>query len=271
VLIGRDPEQRLIETLVKQARDGVSAALVIRGEPGIGKTAVLEQAARNSGLRTLRCTGIQSENDVPFAALEQLLRPLRHGAERLPAPQAAALRGAFGLSNQRVEDRLLLGLATLNLLAEATEDGPLICLVDDLQWVDGPSAQALLFAARRLGTEGVVMLFAVRNDPALWFEAPGIPQLTLGPLSDREAREVVATRGGGLSQAAEQRLVGQAAGNPLALLVLAVRGGTASDGTGIEAAFRARVVGLPADTRRLLLLASVNDTEELATWTQLGP
>jgi DNA-binding CsgD family transcriptional regulator len=268
MLIGRDPEQRLIETLLKQARHGTSGALVIRGEPGIGKTALLEQAARNSGIGTLRCTGIEAEHDVPFAALEQLLRPLHSRAVRLPDPQAAALRGAFGLSSERVEDRLLLGLATLNLLADATEDAPMICLIDDLQWVDGPSAHALLFAARRLGAEGVVMLFAVRSDPVVWCEAPGIPQLTLGPLSDSDAREVVSRRGV-LSQAAEQRLVRQAGGNPLALLELAVGDGAASDSSGVEAVFRARVVRLPQETRRLLMLASVNETPELATWTQL--
>jgi DNA-binding CsgD family transcriptional regulator len=269
VLIGRDPEQRLIEGLLKQACHGTSAALVVRGEPGIGKTALLEHAASSSGMRTLRCTGIESEHDVPFAALEQLLRPVMAGADRLPDPQAAALRGAFGLSGERVEDRLLLGLATLNLLAETTRDAPLVCLVDDLQWVDGPSAQALLFAARRLDAEGLVMLFAVRNDPGDWFETPGIAQLTLGPLSDPEARQVVATRGARLSRAAEQRLVGHAGGNPLALLELAAADSTSRYATGVEAAFRARIVGLSADTRRVLALASINDLPELATWTQL--
>jgi hypothetical protein len=174
------------------------------------------------------------------------------------------------LTAERVQDRLLLGLATLNLLAGATEDAPLICLIDDLRWADGPSAQALLFAGRRLSAESVLMLFAVRNDPADWFETPGIPQLTLGPLSDSEARQVVATRGGGLTEAAGQRLIGQAGGNPLALLELAVADGKASVVTGVEATFRARVVGLPPDTRRLLVLASVNDRPEFATWTQLG-
>ena len=172
-LVGRDPEHRLIENLLKDACDGASAALVVRGEPGIGKTAVLEQAAESSGLRTLRCTGVESEHDLPFAGLEQLLRPARGLIERLPRPQAAALNSAFGLSSDRVDDRLLVGLATLGLLAEAAEDAPLLCLVDDLQWLDGPSVQALLFAARRLGAEGVVMLFAVRDDPADWFDAPG--------------------------------------------------------------------------------------------------
>jgi predicted ATPase len=204
VLIGREPEQRLIESLLDDARSGVSAALVIRGEAGIGKTAVLEQAVGSAGTRSLRCRGVESEHDLPFAGLEQLFRPVRELVERLPDPQAAALRSAFGLSSQRVEDRLLLGLATLGLLAEASEGGSLVCLVDDLQWLDGASAHALLFAARLLGVEGVVMLFAGRDNPADWFEAPRVQELTLAPLSESAAREVLAARRGTtLSQAAQ--------------------------------------------------------------------
>jgi len=271
MLIGRDPEQRLIESLVKDARGGASAALVIRGEAGIGKTAVLEHAAEMSGFRTLRCIGVECEHDLTFAGLEQLLRPLHGLVDRLPDPQASALRSALGLSSEHVEDRLLLGLATLNLLAEATADGPRLCMVDDLQWVDGPSAQALLFAARRLGAEGVVMLFAVRDDPANWFEAPGLQQLTIAPLSPAASRQVVANgRGASLSSSMQRRLVAQAAGNPLALLELPAHDGAVSDATVIEASFRARVLGLPHQTRRLLLLAAVSETEEAGTWTELA-
>jgi DNA-binding CsgD family transcriptional regulator/tetratricopeptide (TPR) repeat protein len=271
MLIGRDPEQRLVESLVEDARNGASTALLVRGVAGIGKTAILEHAAKTSGLRTLRCTGVESEHDLTFAGLEQLLRPLRSFLDRLPDPQAAALRGALGMSGERVEDRLLLGLATLNLLAEATADGPLLCIVDDLQWVDGPSAQALLFAARRLDAEGVVMLFAVRDDPASWFEAPGLQELTLFPLSHAAACEVVAgSRGATLSEAMQRRLLSQAAGNPLALLELPARDGAVGDVTAIEASFRARVVGLQQQTRRLLLLAAASDSEEPGTWTELA-
>ena len=271
MLIGRDPEQRLIESLLEGALGGTSAALLIRGEAGIGKTAVLERAAQSSGFRTLRCTGVESEHEIRLAGLEQLLRPLRGLLERLPAPQTAALRSALGMSDARVEDRLLLGLATLTLLAEATADGPLLCTIDDLQWVDGPSAQALLFAARRLGAEGVVMLFAVRDDPASWFDAAGLVQLTLAPLSEPAARQVVASsRRATLTQEAERRLLGQAGGNSLALLELPVQDATGAQDTGVEAAFRARVVGLPGETRRLLLLAAASETDESATWTELA-
>jgi DNA-binding CsgD family transcriptional regulator len=271
MLIGRDPEQRLIESLLQDARDGASSALLIRGEAGIGKTAILEHAAETAGFRTLRCTGVESEHDLTFAGLEQLLRPLHGLVDRLPDPQASALRSAFGLSSERMADRLLLGLATLNLLAEATAEGPLLCTADDLQWVDGPSADAMLFAARRLGVEGVVMLFAVRDDPASWFETPGLQQLTLAPLSEAAAREMVAsTRGQALSQAMQRRLLAQAGGNPLALLELPAADGAVSDGTAVEASFRARVLGLPRGTRRLLLLAAVSESEEAGTWTELA-
>ncbi|HUA45739.1 MAG TPA: LuxR C-terminal-related transcriptional regulator [Solirubrobacteraceae bacterium] len=271
MLIGRDPEQRLIEGLIDDARAGASAALLIRGEAGIGKTALLEHAAGSPGLLTLRCTGVESEHDLTFAGLEQLLRPLRGLVDRLPDPQAAALSGALGVSGERVEDRLLLGLATLSLLAEATADGALLCIVDDLQWVDGPSAQTLLFAARRLGAEGVVMLFAVRDDPAAWFEAPGLQQLTLSPLSEAAARQVLASsRGANLTLDAQRRLLGQAGGNPLALLELPAQDAAGTEASGLEAAFRARVMALPVETRRLLLLAAASEAGETGTWLELA-
>ena len=196
MLIGRDGEHRRISHLLDEARNGTSAALVIRGEAGIGKTALLEQVAQHSGMTTLRCTGVESEHDLPFAGLDQLFRPVNGLIEALPRPQAAALKSAFGLSSDRVEDRLLVGLATLSLLAEATGDAPLLCVVDDLQSLDRPSAQALLFAARRLGAEGVVMLFAVRDGPADWLETPGVQQLTLAPLAEPAARQVLSIRPG---------------------------------------------------------------------------
>jgi DNA-binding CsgD family transcriptional regulator len=271
MLIGRDPEQRLIESLLDDARGGASGALVVRGQAGIGKTAVLEQAAASSGLRTLRCAGTESEYDLTFAGLEQLLRPLHELVDRLPDPQASALRSALGVSSERVDDRLLLGLATLNILAEATEDGPVLCVVDDLQWVDDPSAQAMLFVARRLGAEGIVMLFGVRDDPASWFETNGLQQLTLAPLAEAAAREVVVSaRGTSLSQAAQRQLLQQARGNPLALLELPVGDLPGAEVSGLDAAFRARVAGLPRETRALLLLAAAGESEETRTWSELA-
>jgi DNA-binding CsgD family transcriptional regulator len=271
MLTGRDPEQRLIESLLEDARSGASGALVIRGEPGIGKTAMLEQAVQSPGLRTLRCAGTESEHDLTFAGLEQLLRPLQALVDRLPDPQASALRSALGVSSERVEDRLLLGLATLNILAEATEGGPVLCIVDDLQWIDAPSAQAMLFVARRLGAEGVVMLFGLRDDPTGWFETTGIQQLTLAPLSEAAAREVVGhARGASLGHDAQRQLLQQARGNPLALLELPVEDLGGAEASGLDAAFRARVVGLPRETRALLLLAAAGESEQAMTWSELA-
>jgi DNA-binding CsgD family transcriptional regulator len=271
MLIGRDPEQRLIESLLEDARNGASAALLIRGEAGIGKTALLDHAGESSGFRILRCAGTEPEHDLTFAGLEQLLRPLHACVERLPDPQASALECALGIGGEPVEDRLLLGLATLNLLAEATGEGPLLCLVDDLQWVDGPSAQALLFAARRLGAEGVVMLFGVRDDPGSWFEAPGLAQLTLAPLSEADARELMgSTRQASLGQAARRQLLQQARGNPLALLELPVEDLGRAGAMGLDGAFRARVAGLPSAAHALLLLAAASESEETRTWSELA-
>jgi DNA-binding CsgD family transcriptional regulator len=271
MLIGRDPEQRLIESLLEEARNGASAALLIRGEAGIGKTALLDHAGVSSGFRTLRCAGTEPEHDLTFAGLDQLLRPLHALIGRLPDPQASALQCALGIGGEPVEDRLLLGLATLNLLAEATGEGPLLCVVDDLQFLDGPSAQALLFAARRLGAESVVMLFGLRDDPGSWFEAPGLSQLTLAPLSEADARELMGSaREATLGQSARRQLLQRAGGNPLALLELPVEDADGAGATGLDGAFRARVAGLPSATRALLLLAAVSESEEMRTWSELA-
>jgi DNA-binding NarL/FixJ family response regulator len=261
VLVGRDREQSRIERLLDAAREGLSAALAIRGDAGMGKTALLERASGRSGMRTLRCTGVPSERDLPLAGLVQLLAPVRDLIDRLPEPQAAALRSAFGMSGAPVEDRLRLGLATLGILGAAAEHAPLLCLVDDFEWVDVASAEALTFAARRLGAEGVVMLFAGGDDLA----AHALEQMTLAPLDDAQARELLATRR--LSRSEANRLLREAAGNPLALLELPAQGDA---GGGAEAAFRARVASLPAGARRLLLLAATGGAEEPGTWSELA-
>jgi DNA-binding CsgD family transcriptional regulator len=271
MLIGRDPEQRLIESLLEEARNGASAALLIRGEAGIGKTALLDHAGEASGFRTLRCAGTEPEHDLAFAGLEQLMRPLEALIERLPDPQASALQCALGIGGEPMQDRLLLGLATLNLLAEATGGGPLLCLVDDLQFLDAPSAQTLLFAARRLGAEGVVMLFGVRDDPGSWFEAPGLAQLTLAPLSEADARELIGSaRQASLGQSARRQLLEQAHGNPLALLELPVEDHGGTRAPGLDGAFRARVAALSPSAHALLLLAAVSESEDTRTWSEFA-
>jgi DNA-binding CsgD family transcriptional regulator len=270
MLVGRDSERRLIESLLADARAGRSAALVVRGVAGIGKTALLEEIAGRSGAHVLGCVGVQSEHDLPFAGLQRLLSPAADIIDRLPELQAAALRSAFGISLERVEGRLVLGLATLNLLAETADDPPLLCLIDDLQWLDGPSAQALLFAARRLGEEGIVMVFAVRDDPLDWYEVPEIAQLTLEPLADDDARDLIAVRdASGVTATAADALLREAAGNPLALMELPL-GTVARGASGVEAAFRARLLGLPAGTRRLLLVAASAQSDEAQTWIDIG-
>jgi len=168
MLRGRRAEQERIEALLAAAREGISGALVIRGEPGIGKTALLEHAAqRAEGMRVLRGAGVESEAELPFAGLHLLLRPAADALEALPGPQRRALVGVFGLGEPGTGDRFLVGAAVLSLLGYLAEAQPVLCLVDDAQWMDRPSVEALLFAARRLDREGVVVLFGVLGIAAL--------------------------------------------------------------------------------------------------------
>ena len=192
MLVGREAEQRAVDALLESARNERSAALVLRGEPGIGKTALLGYAAdRATDMRVLRCVGIEAEHELPFAGMHQLVRPCLDLVDRLPAPQAAALRGALGLSFDGVGDRFLVSLGLLSLLAEACEDGPLLCCVDDAQWLDRPSAEALVFAARRFQAEPIAVLMAVREGEARRFDAPGLPELDVAGLADDAARALL--------------------------------------------------------------------------------
>ena len=164
VLYGRDAERAEIGALLEAARDSRSGALVLRGEPGIGKTALLRDARdRAEDMHVLTARGVESESDLPFAALDQLLRPALDQLEQLPPPQAAALRGALGLEEGAGDERFLIFAACLSLLSELAERRPVLCLVDDAHWFDTASADALLFVARRLDAEGIVMLFAARE------------------------------------------------------------------------------------------------------------
>src|SRR6185437_6393474 len=163
-LYGREAELAVLDELLNKARAGNSGALVLRGDPGIGKTALLAAAAeRADGCRVIRATGVEEEAELPYAGLHLLLRPTLDGIAALPDVQADALRGALGLAKAGSPDRFLVGLAVLSLLAEAAGDGPLLCVVDDAQWLDRPSADALAFAARRLDSESIVMLFGARD------------------------------------------------------------------------------------------------------------
>ena len=165
MLHGRAAELADIHGLLADARGGRSSLLVVQGEAGSGKTALLEHVAADAkDFRVLRCTGVESEAELPFAALHLLLLDCLDRLDSLPGPQAAALRAAFGLEEAPGVDRFLAGLATLTLLSEVAADGPLLCLVDDAQWLDRASTDALLFAGRRLGAEGVVLLMSGRDD-----------------------------------------------------------------------------------------------------------
>jgi DNA-binding CsgD family transcriptional regulator len=269
MLRGRAVECATIDELLEAVREGQSGALVMRGEAGIGKTALLDfAAARANGTRVLRAAGVESEMELAYAALHQICLPLLEGVERLPAPQRDALGTAFGSGAGRGPDRFLVGLAVLTLLSEAAEAEPLLLLVDDAHWLDRSTAQALSFVARRLQAESVAILFAAREEGAA-DELAGLPELRLGGLSDADARDLLeAPSVGPLDERVRDRIIAEARGNPLALLELphalspaGLAGGfVVSEGVPlagrIEASFRGRVKQLPEETQRLLLVGA---------------
>jgi len=195
MLLGREAEQRVVDELLQKARGGRSGVLVLRGEPGIGKTALLGYAERSAGdMTVLRCAGVEAEHEFPFAGLHQLLRPCLGLLDRLAAPQQAALRGAFGLSFDPVQSPYLVSLGLLSLLAEACGDAPVLCLIDDAHWLDRPSQEALAFAARRLEAEPVAILMASRQRQGQRFEAAGLAELEFRGLDDTAARALLESR-----------------------------------------------------------------------------
>jgi len=194
VLQGRRTECDALDRLLERIRVGESSALVLRGEAGIGKTALLEYVAeRASGCRVARAVGVQSEMELAFAGLHHLCAPLLDGLDALPSPQREALRVAFGLREGARPDRFLVALAALSLLAEAAETRPLVCVIDDAQWLDRASALVLAFVARRLLAERVAVVFAVR-EPADADALSGLPELRVEGLADADARAEVARR-----------------------------------------------------------------------------
>lgn len=216
MLRGRAREIQAVEALLADASAGVSGVLVIKGDPGMGKSALLEYAVQTaSAAYVLRGTGVETEVELPFAALHLLLRPALDRLGTLPAPQTAALRGAFGLAPMGQADKFLVGLATLSLLAELAEDRPLLVVVDDAQWVDEASAAALLFAARRLQSEGIAVLIAARDEPS--FPTNGLPELRLGELGREDAESLLSAE---LPSELRESVLAEAGGNPLALIEL---------------------------------------------------
>jgi len=266
-LLGRRHESAALDGLLEAVRAGESRALVIRGEPGVGKTALLDYVGeRATGCRVAHAAGVQAEMELAFAGLHQLCAPMLDRLERLPGPQREALGSAFGLSAGHAPDRFLVGLAVLSLLAEVSGEHPLVCLVDDAQWLDRASVQALAFVARRLVAESVGVIFAVRTGGEEQ-DLAGLPELIVRGLSDRDAWALLATQGP-LDERLRDRIVAEARGNPLALLELPramtpaelAVGFARADGSGlaarIEESFQRRFDLLPAQTRCLVLIAA---------------
>jgi DNA-binding CsgD family transcriptional regulator len=273
-----------VEGVLGRARGGSSAVLVVRGEPGIGKTALVEYAAgRAAGFRVARAWGVESEMELAFAGVHQLCGPMLGRLGGLPGPQRDALAVAFGLAPGPAPDRFLVGLAVLSLWAATAEDRPLVCLVDDAQWLDRASAQCLAFAARRLLAEPVAVIFAVR-DPGGDRELAGLPGLTVTGLGDADARAVLASAvGGRLDAEVRDRIVAETGGNPLALLQLPRGLGPAELAGGfwlpdprplagrIESSFHRQFRSLPRPAQRLLLTAAADPTGDVALlWRAAG-
>jgi DNA-binding CsgD family transcriptional regulator len=268
-LLGRRRECEELDQLLKDVRAQRSRVIAVRGEAGVGKTVLLEYLARNaSACRLARAAGVESEMELAFSGLHQLCGPMLDRLGHLPGPQRDALGTAFGLSDGPSPDRFLVGLATLSLLAEVAEERPLVCVVDDAQWVDRASMQVLAFVARRLLAESVAFVFAVR-EPGTGLDLEGLPVLVVDGLGDGDARLLLESAiPGRLDEQVRDRIVAETRGNPLALLELP-RGLTPAELAGgfgrpharplanrIEQSFLQRVQSLPAQTQRLLLTAS---------------
>jgi hypothetical protein len=300
MLYGRSVERSVVDRLLAGARAGRSGVLVVRGDPGIGKTALLDYAAAaagptasgdggpggampgggappgRAGMGVLRSAGVESEAELSFSGLHLLLGPALDRRFALPQPQRDALSGAFGLQRTESCDRFLVGLAVLSLLAELAElaeDGPLLCLVDDAHWLDRSSAEALVFAARRLDAEGIAVIFAASDHNAP-FPAPGLPVLRLGGLDAASAAALLSEHGAGLPAGARCRVLAEARGNPLGLIELCAAyhdhppaagpGGAGPALTGrLQQAFEGQARRLPGDTQALLLVAAAEGSGDL--------
>jgi tetratricopeptide (TPR) repeat protein len=278
VLVGREPERAQLGALIEKARHGSAGSLVLRGEPGVGKSALLHDLATDSGDATVLTTqGLEVEAPLAFAALHRLLRPVLRLRDGLPDPQARALAVALGEEAGPGVEPFLVGVATLSLLTAAAEEELVVCLVDDAQWLDRASADALLFCARRLGADRVAMVFAVRDDSGGAFVSTGLPELELGGLDDESAQALLAAR---LDEppapAVAERLVAETRGNPLALLELPrelsaaqLQGSTPLPAqlhlsAHVEQSFLDRCRRLPEPVQSVLLLAAADDTGDAA-------
>ncbi len=279
MLLGREAECARIDGLLEDARSGRSGALLIRGDAGIGKTVLCEYACGRAGdLTVLRCRGMESESELAFAALGDLFRPVLDRLGAIPEPQRAALAGALAIGPPVARDRYTVCAATFGLLAAVAEERPVLAVVDNAQWLDASSAETLLFAVRRLESEGVATIVAARTGEAPLFEQAGLPELTVGGL-DRETAAAL------LQEALErkvaagvlERLHEATGGNPLALLEAAgaleaqqLSGaaplpGPLPPGPTIERAVRGRVASLPEPARHALVVAAACESGEAET------
>jgi DNA-binding CsgD family transcriptional regulator/tetratricopeptide (TPR) repeat protein len=270
-LLGRRSECAALDELLASVRAGLSRALVLRGDAGVGKSALLEYLVQHlSGCSVARAAGVESEMELAYAGLQQLCAPFLDRLQRLPGPQRNALGTAFGLRDGDAPDRFLVGLAILSLLSDVAEPRPLVCIVDDAQWLDAASAQALAFVARRLGAESVGLVFALR-EPSGERHFEGLPEFAVGGLDDRDAHELLGrVVAGPLDERVRDRIVAEARGNPLALLELPRLRRTLAELAGgfglsdapaalsgrIEQVFTERLAPLPPPTRLLLLVAA---------------
>ncbi len=281
-LTDRVSERGVLDRFVAGVRAGEGQALVVRGEPGVGKTVLLDYlAGRASGCLVARASGVQSEMELAFAGLHQLCAPMLDHAESLPVPQREALRTAFGLSAGPAPDRFLVGLAVLGLLSETAGDRPLICVVDDQQWLDRASAQALGFAARRLAADPVGLVFAARVPGQ---DVAGLPELVVAGLAEGDARRLLdSVLTGPLDAGVRDQIIADTNGNPLALLELP-RGLTPAQLAGgfglssaapldgrIEESFARQLEALPAQTRQLVQLAAADPSgDPVLVWRAAG-
>jgi DNA-binding CsgD family transcriptional regulator len=281
-LLGRRRERRLLDRLLEAADDGDGGVLVVHGEAGVGKTALLEYAVTAAAsFRVLRTVSVEGEMELPFAALQQLCSPILELHEHLPRPQRDALDVAFGLSAGRAPNPFLVGLAVVGLMSEAAEERPLFCVVDDAQWLDRASAQVLIFVARRLLAERIALLLSARE---LGETLQGLPEMLVEGLNARDSRTLLETAlPARLDDSISERLVVEARGNPLALLEMprGLTPGQLAGGFGlptavplssqIEENFMRRLGNLPRDAQRLLLLAAADPVGDPALLCRAAP
>ena len=275
--LGRTSEREYLDRLLENVRGGEGGVVVIRGEAGLGKTALLRHVVgQAAGFKVAQIAGIESEMELPFAGLHQLCAPMLSRIDRLPEPQRDALSMAFGLSSGTAPDPFLVALAVLSLLAQVAEEQPLLCVVDDAQWLDAASARLLGFVARRLLAESIAIVFAVR-EPSDEHELVGLSELRLTGLDDEDAHALLAARvSGRLDARVGDRIVAETRGNPLAILELS-RGMTSAELAGgfalpdavdvpaqIEERYRQRIDKLPAATQQLMLLAAADPVGDAA-------